>query len=255
MAETKEIKNTAVTNGVRRMIFGLDLHSWEQGMLWSLGFAALAAIAVVVSTTSMVVLTRAANERTQEEFDRYRLETEGKIADAKRDLGLSQERIAELDRSTEELRAANLALEAQIAPRRLDADQMNAIALALKPFAGKRVRLESYVLDVESAVLGKLIQTCLAGAGLIIDVSGMMSVMAYGRASLGLHISGEGQLVTALASAFSDKGGLIVKPNSKPSHGMASIVAHPTEKVPPSDATIFIGTKPVNVPVIEIKQK
>ena len=51
-AESKETEYTAVSSGVRRMLFGLDLHSWEQGMLWSLGLAALAAVAVVVSTTS-----------------------------------------------------------------------------------------------------------------------------------------------------------------------------------------------------------
>ena len=46
----------------------------------------------------------------------------------------------------EELRAANLALEAQIAPRRLSAEQKQAISKALASFSGRRVRIKSYAL-------------------------------------------------------------------------------------------------------------
>jgi hypothetical protein len=57
MAEMAQIESTAFSRKVRRL-FGLDLHSWEQVMLVSLGFAALAAVAVVVATTAVVTLQK-----------------------------------------------------------------------------------------------------------------------------------------------------------------------------------------------------
>lgn len=45
-------------------------------------------------------------------------------------------------------------LNAQIAPRRLTIVQQANITRALTPFAGKSIIIGSYILDVESAVLG-----------------------------------------------------------------------------------------------------
>jgi hypothetical protein len=55
--EMAQIENTKFSRKVRRL-FGLDLHSWELIMLWSLGGAAVAALAVVVSTTAVVKLQK-----------------------------------------------------------------------------------------------------------------------------------------------------------------------------------------------------
>ena len=51
------IETITISEKVRR-VFGLDLHSWELVMLWSLGTAAIAAFAVVVSTAAVVKLQK-----------------------------------------------------------------------------------------------------------------------------------------------------------------------------------------------------
>jgi hypothetical protein len=75
------IKNTSFSRKVRRML-GLDLDSWNLMMLWSLGGAALAAFAVVVSTAAVLKLQKAAEEDTKQEFERYKLESSKTIAAA-----------------------------------------------------------------------------------------------------------------------------------------------------------------------------
>jgi hypothetical protein len=75
MAETTKDANTPLSRKVRRMLFGLGLHSWEQLMLSSLGVAGLVAIAVFITTASVVILQRAENARLTQ-----------KLADAKVEL-------------------------------------------------------------------------------------------------------------------------------------------------------------------------
>jgi hypothetical protein len=221
-----------------------------KGLIFSGILAAFAACVTVgfafIQWRSDLVRERHSDWRTGE------LEKETTVA--KTELSRSQERIAELDKSAEELKAANLALEKQIAPRRLTLDQMNALVGALLPLKGRRVRLESYALDVESALLGKQLLLCLKKAELVIDERGMMSVQTFGRVSLGVHVHGEKQLVDALAKVLSETAGLKVTPNSDPSKkGGPGVVMEAGGEKTPSDATIFIGVKEVTVPVIEAK--
>jgi hypothetical protein len=259
-AENKT-KKSAMPTSDQSILWGWPVASWDRlGLALLLAGAGLGVLALLAGLASSIILNKVANiaqselaiktgalDKATEELRTGNLALEAQVAEAKRDL-------AQANKSTEEIRAANLALEKQVAPRRLDADQMNAIVSALSPYAGKRVRLESYVLDVESAVLGKLLGACLTKAGLVVDETGMMNVQSFGRASFGLHISGEQPLVTALAFAFSNRGQLFTKANSKPSHGV-SIVAAPSSEPLPSDALVFIGVKPIDVPVIEIRKK
>jgi hypothetical protein len=91
-----------------RSLFGLDLHAWEQIMLWSLGGAALAALAVVISTTSVVLLQR-------------------------EEVRQSEERISAANARAAE---AQLALEKFKAPRLLNPDAIQRIVEQLKPFSG-----------------------------------------------------------------------------------------------------------------------
>jgi hypothetical protein len=84
MAEMAQIESTAFSRKVRRL-FGLDLHSWEQVMLVSLGFAALAAVAVVVATTSVVKLQKKEADDAEKALNAYKLTVEEKVADAKKE--------------------------------------------------------------------------------------------------------------------------------------------------------------------------
>jgi hypothetical protein len=84
IAETPKIKKIVFSKKVSRML-GIDLHSWEQLMLASLGIAGLVAVAVFITTASVVILQRAENARTKNEFDEYKLTVEGQVAEAKKE--------------------------------------------------------------------------------------------------------------------------------------------------------------------------
>jgi hypothetical protein len=82
-AESPNIEKTTFSRKVRRVL-GLDLHSWEQLMLLSLGVAGLIAIVVFITTASVVILQRHETAEANRELEEYKLSVEGKVADAKR---------------------------------------------------------------------------------------------------------------------------------------------------------------------------
>jgi hypothetical protein len=90
MTTTKQIpaaahtENAAFSRKVRRML-GLDLHGWEQLMLLSLLGAGALAIAVFITTASVVVLQRHETAEAKRELDEYKLSADGRVADAKRE--------------------------------------------------------------------------------------------------------------------------------------------------------------------------
>lgn len=143
-ADAAKTETTAPSKKVRRMIFGLELHSWEQFMLASLGVAGLVAIAVFITTASVVILQRSETARAKQELDAYKLTVDGKVSDAKKEgieagklAGNAILRAAELDKETQALRSANLALEKKIAPRRLDSTQQMLLVSIFAKFPGR----------------------------------------------------------------------------------------------------------------------
>jgi hypothetical protein len=70
-------ENTTRSKGVSGMsLFGLDLHSWEHLMLVSLGIAGLIAVAVFITTSSVVILQRREATAAKLEAEKAKLETE-----------------------------------------------------------------------------------------------------------------------------------------------------------------------------------
>ncbi len=148
-AERTETMNAKASAGVR-LVFGIDLHGWEQLMLWALGFAALAAVAVVVTTAAVVVSTRDENARTQAEFEAYRLESAKQIAESQAQAEMAraeasrgsamaadaQMRAARLNRETAQLQADNLALQTVMLPRNVGIIGINEAPRAAEYFAG-----------------------------------------------------------------------------------------------------------------------
>lgn len=65
-------------------MLGLDLNSWNNIMVASLAFGALAAVIVGVSTYVIIKLQKVEAQSAAENFERYKLVTEEKIADANR---------------------------------------------------------------------------------------------------------------------------------------------------------------------------
>lgn len=102
-------------------------------MLLSLGLAALAAVAVVVTTASVVIMQRQETLQAKHELETYKVEAGEKIAaadavgksaqaDAAKaiaETARANERTAELTQETEKLRAANLEIEKAFSPRTL----------------------------------------------------------------------------------------------------------------------------------------
>jgi hypothetical protein len=155
---------------------------------------------------------------------------------------LQEADIARANSATEGLRAANLALEKQIQPRRLTRAQQVAIGTALESFAGKRVRVESYFLDSESAILGKQIVYALALAGIDPDDAIMNVTSTIESFLFAVHVSGgDEKLTTALLTALGNAD-LLTSPNPPKGSWTGFGVAHP-EIIPA--AVVFVGAKPV----------
>jgi cell division protein FtsB len=153
-----------------------------------------------------------------------------------------EKEIAQTKKTTAELTANNLALEAQIAPRRLTAAQQQSIAHACARFAGRQVRVVSYALDAEAGILAKQIVATLQGAGMKVD-DATASVMPLGGFSLGIHVSGpEQDLVAELSKVLASFGNLAVAaPSTAPSG--PSVSTDNTSNVVP--VSILVGVKPI----------
>jgi hypothetical protein len=149
--ENAQIEITTNARKVRELLFGLDLHSWEQWMLVSLGLAALSAVAVVVSTASVVLLQRAETTRTRGEFESYRLEAAKDISGAQERAKVAEQRAAE----------ANLELVRLRTPRSLNAEQQDHITEKIKPFPDISFDFGIVASDQDSVDLLEMIEDAL----------------------------------------------------------------------------------------------
>jgi hypothetical protein len=171
--------------------------------------------------------------------DATQKDADKRIADAKRDAGSAIERAARLEKEAEQLRNANLALEKEIAPRRLRSDQLAKIISILLSHA-KPVMLLSYALDVESATLGEQLANTLRD-GKLPFIDGLMSIAALGGIQTGINISGsDGELVDELVRAVESFGLAVWRQEPPPTVGIT--LGNLNQ---PAPAKIFIGVKPL----------
>jgi len=148
----------------------------------------------------------------------------------------------EAKRTAETERLARVQLEERLAPRRLSPDQQATVTVALKPFAGKTVRFDSYGLDAEAAVLGPQLQKALAEANINID-SGLMTRASGGSIALGVYVIGKDQdLVRALIIAFL-AAKIATSPDDPSPGGFVSFGNSMAATTP--DAMVFVGVKPI----------
>ena len=165
------------------------------------------------------------------------------VAGATAEAAKATERAAEANRIAEDERLARVKLEAEIAPRRLDQQQMQAIARSLTPFRGRTATVVSYAMDAEGGILCKQLIAALNAAGVVVADS-TASFAPIGSISLGLHISGKDQeFATSLSSTLSDIGGLFVAPLDSPGGGGSGFSFGPSQQE--SSVTILVGVKPV----------
>lgn len=146
-------------------MLGIGLHGWEQWMLASLGATGFVAIAVALTTTAVVVLTRQESAEAKRELAEYKLTVEAKVADAKKEgieagksagdallraatanegAAKAHKRIAELSTQGDQLRKdtaeanaraaeAALSLQRLKMPRMLDPEPLKAGLAGVKP--------------------------------------------------------------------------------------------------------------------------
>jgi hypothetical protein len=177
----------------------------------------------------------------QADADRRIEDARSKGDEARSNAARANERATALAKETENLRGANLKLEAQVAPRRLTSQQQQSIASSLVRFGGRRVQIKSYAMDVEAAILGQQIMDILTAANIVRD-DRRMSEGALGAIAIGVHITGEDkELIDAALAAFSSIGTLVV--SSEPVPHTAGIVLG--DDMTPSAAIIFVGVKPL----------
>ena len=136
---------TSFSKKVGRML-GLSLHGWENLMVGSLVFAAIAAAIVGVSTWAVVRLQRQELASSKIEFDTYKLETAKHIADAnsageaaKADAAGANERAIEAQLALDKFRAARLPTP----------DQLDKLVSRLKSFAGTKFDIGHGLDDLE----------------------------------------------------------------------------------------------------------
>jgi F0F1-type ATP synthase epsilon subunit len=168
IVKAMSISKTTVSRGVRR-VWGLELHGWEQLMLVSLGFAALAAVFVTITTGAVVRLQKIEAAQATAELDRYK-------AEAAAEVGKAHERIAELSTQAESLKLGTAeanarALEAQLAleklkqPRSLSEKQISVIVEKLMRFAGTNFDAAVIPGDPEAIIFLSHITAALEKAG------------------------------------------------------------------------------------------
>ena len=221
----------------------------EKANFWLI--IALGAVAILT-----LIVVSATNEK-EHHWERDREATRHHLTELEASTAAANVEQARLSKESEALRAANLALEAKLAPRRITADQQQTIAKALEPVKGKSVLFDSYILDVEAAGFGEQIAAALAKADIKVDTTNLRKRIPAGTIADGVKTSGRDQeLVAALLAAFASVG--VASAPGEPTEGVAGIrtdiTIGGTSQFAPRfgsiaqprwDATVFIGVKPL----------
>jgi len=143
----------------------------------------------------------------------------------------------------ERLKRENLDLQVRIAPRRLSAEQQAALAKALAPFKGTKVRLESYVLDPEGEVLASQIRDALRDTFKFDDWIGAEE--PENGFTKGINVRGRSDLVAALMGAFKAAGLTGIVNEQPPRPQVIKIVTEASrDKAKDVVAVVTVGVKP-----------
>jgi hypothetical protein len=117
-------------------MWGFDLHGWETTMLVSLGFAAVAAIAVVIATTVVVRLQHVEAEDAKRELEAYKANATAKISSAeavgqaaKAEVAMAQAQIEEAKARQKEAELKLEQLRERMRPRSIKGERfLNILA-------------------------------------------------------------------------------------------------------------------------------
>lgn len=208
------MENTTASKGVKRML-SLDLDSWNLVMLVSLGVAAIAAVAVVISTTIVIKLQKQEAMDSAEAFAQYKVDAGVRIAEASEGAAKANERAAE----------ANLELERLKAPRSLPAEQKTRIRGKLKALSGTTFEVVTYPGEPESVAFSNIIAETLSSAGWVFNPNGS-------RGSLLGLASGVVVVVGKHAGAKADEAGNVLL-EALISEGVSAKLGHDSLQINP----------------------
>jgi hypothetical protein len=237
MADAPHIEKAAFSRKVRR-VFGLDLHSWEQLMLLSLGIAGLIAIAVFVTTASVVILQRHETAEAKRQLDEYKIGADEKVAAAKAVGDTAQENAAKAIAETAKARERTAALENEAAQARAEQERLKAIVAWRRINAGQFETLQrilkGHPITVWVSSVGKdpEAMTFRSDIDRALQVTGLTTKFFSGwDFAVGLRITDTpaGADRDLLIAAFKEAG----LPFGRASEG-----------VMPNELTIIVGTKP-----------
>lgn len=124
------IENINFSKGVSRML-GLSLDTWNNIMLVSLGFAALSALAVGISTYAVIKLQKIEATESARNFDIYKTGVASEVAEAKEGAERAKREAAALSLETARTaqKTADLAIEASAQRERAAKAESELLAL------------------------------------------------------------------------------------------------------------------------------
>jgi hypothetical protein len=208
-----------------------------------------------------------AAKNASDALDHYKLETQGKVADAARAAsdaakkayaagttageaaaGLANANVeiekqkantAQANERAASLEQANLKMQAQIAPRRLHNATVPANLMAAA--AGRTIRVESYGGDAESAILGKQFIELVKQLGAT-PQDNTLNNTPMGGLALAVHVFGANAPLKNALVTFINSQGIAVTTSPVPPAIMQLIGSAPQSD---PDVTIFVGAKPL----------
>jgi hypothetical protein len=193
-------------------------------------------VVAAIATFAIYYISQAISYRDSIEKEALR-ET---IELAKSDAVKANERAAKLENQAAALRADNLSLENQIAPRRLSREQIDELAKVFQANHGKTAIVSSYAMDLEAASVGDQIMQSARWANFDM-VDSRMSISSLGSIMWGIGVTRDDQVfVTALMKTLNSFG-MRASIQAPPAGAAFSVV----EETPRAQARIFIGVKPL----------
>jgi hypothetical protein len=209
---------------------------WENVFRWAtisaLAFGGIGVLSAFISAWVGYEITDA----TQKDANQRIADAQARGDEARVEAARANERAAAIE-------AENLKLEAQLAPRRLTNEQQAILATALAALAGKTVRIESYSLDAEAAILGKQIEQAFSSAKVNLS-NALMTRASAGSILLGIHVlSRSEETRNLILNALQGVGLNAVDGTNSASNFVVGFGV--TMPATPPDAEVFIGVKPL----------
>jgi hypothetical protein len=202
---------------------------------------------LVLGVFSTILIWWMANVK-EAHWNNLRRESDEKIAQANKAAALANERASineqsaiDAKRELEAEMTARLQLQEKVAPRNLGPDQQQALADAVRGYAGKSVAIQSYAQDAEAGLLAQQIASGLQVGGLEVRPN-LASIMPFGGFTVGIAVSGRDQALASLIANTLAQTRLVVGFDNKPP-GPSGV--GDSSAPPPPDVNILVGVKPV----------